>query len=385
VVLRARYKGICDNHLTIRRDELETRVLKALQDRLLNQELLEEFCEEFTREMNRLRMEHRASITSARREVARIGTRIKKLLNLMLDDEIAVDEGKAEMKALDGRRKELEAQLKTADEPPPLLHPEMARIYRSKVMELAKALQEPERRIEATEALRALVDAIVLTPAAGTNVHPSRSRRTQRASIPRPTQRGPKAPFAKQNSRRSTLADFPGKSTVFQHFAERGSWLAFIVTTLFWRPSGTVPGTFDRLIDRCAQVRRGVPVEHNFYLRGRRLCFGACLLYRHHMPTIGRQVGDTAAIAECVDRILDRKHRRWRSEREARSLPKDLNDAKEASVEAGKIDDSVPIRQPHRREAALPGNFISSPCGRKRFNVRAANRPPLVEDPTPIR
>ena len=40
----------------------------------------------------------------------------------------------------------------------------MARIYRTKVTELAKALQEPESRCEATEALRGLVDAIVLTP-----------------------------------------------------------------------------------------------------------------------------------------------------------------------------------------------------------------------------
>jgi hypothetical protein len=137
---------------------------RPLQEKLLNQELFEEFCEAFTREINRLRMEQRASMTSAKREVARIGTRIKKLLNLMLDDEIAVDEGKVEMKALDGRRKELEAQLKTADEPPALLHAEMARIYRTKVTELAEALQQPERRLEATEALRGLVDAIVLTP-----------------------------------------------------------------------------------------------------------------------------------------------------------------------------------------------------------------------------
>ena len=43
----------------------------------------------------------------------------------------------------------------------------MARIYRTKVIELAKALQRPESRIEATEALRGLVDAIVLTPAPG--------------------------------------------------------------------------------------------------------------------------------------------------------------------------------------------------------------------------
>ena len=40
----------------------------------------------------------------------------------------------------------------------------MARIYRSKVTALARALQEPDSRSEATEALRGLVDAIVLTP-----------------------------------------------------------------------------------------------------------------------------------------------------------------------------------------------------------------------------
>lgn len=63
-------------------------------------------------------IERRASLSSAKREVERIGTRIKKLLNLMLDDEIAVGEGKAEIKALDARRKELQARLENADEPP---------------------------------------------------------------------------------------------------------------------------------------------------------------------------------------------------------------------------------------------------------------------------
>jgi site-specific DNA recombinase len=149
----ARDQGRCDNHLTIRRAEVEARVLRALQEKLLQQDLFEEFCDEFTREMNRLRMERRASLSSAKREVERIGTRIKKLLNLMLDDEIAVDEGKAEIKALDGRRKALQAQLETADEPPPLLHPEMADLYRQKVTTLAQALELSDTRTEATEAL----------------------------------------------------------------------------------------------------------------------------------------------------------------------------------------------------------------------------------------
>jgi chromosome segregation ATPase len=112
-------------------------------------------------------MERCATLSSAKREVERIGTRIKKLLNLMLDDEMAVDEGKAEMKALDARRKELQAQLENADEPPPLLHPEMAELYRQKVTTLAQALEHPETRTEATEALRGLIDAIVMRPADG--------------------------------------------------------------------------------------------------------------------------------------------------------------------------------------------------------------------------
>ncbi|MBA3641290.1 MAG: hypothetical protein H0W53_18870 [Acidobacteria bacterium] len=72
----ARDQGRCDNHLTIRRDDVEARVLKALQEKLLQQDLFGGFCEEFAREMNRLRMEHRASVSSAKREVERIGTRI---------------------------------------------------------------------------------------------------------------------------------------------------------------------------------------------------------------------------------------------------------------------------------------------------------------------
>ena len=82
----ARDQGRCDNHLTIRRDEVEARVLKALQEKLLNQDLFEEFCEEFTREMNRLRMEQRARRPQPSARSSESGTRIKKLLNLMLDD-----------------------------------------------------------------------------------------------------------------------------------------------------------------------------------------------------------------------------------------------------------------------------------------------------------
>jgi site-specific DNA recombinase len=156
-------KGTCDNHLTIRRDEVEARVLRALEEKLLNQELFEEFCDEFTREMNRLRMEHRAGLSAAEREMERIELRRKKLIEMVMDG-VAPSVVKDELNANAARREQLEAQLAAAGEPSPLLHPEMARIYRAKVTELARALQDPDSRSEATEALRGLVDAIVLTP-----------------------------------------------------------------------------------------------------------------------------------------------------------------------------------------------------------------------------
>ena len=155
----ARDQGRCDNVLTIRRDEVEARVLKALHEKLLRQDLFEEFYDEFTREMNRLRMEHRASLSAA----DRIEVRRKKLIEMVMEG-VPPSEVKDELTANAARREELKAKLAAADAPPPLLHPEMAELYRLKVATLAQALEQQETRAEATEALRGLVDAIILTP-----------------------------------------------------------------------------------------------------------------------------------------------------------------------------------------------------------------------------
>jgi hypothetical protein len=160
----ARDQGRCDNHLTIRRDEVEARVLCALQEKLLRQDLFEDFCDEFTREMNRLRMEHRANLSAAEREIERIEVRRKKLIEMVMDG-VPSTEVKDEMIANAARRDGLKAKLAAADAPPPLLHAGM--VYRQKVTALAQALEHPETRTEASEALRGLIEAIVLTPDQG--------------------------------------------------------------------------------------------------------------------------------------------------------------------------------------------------------------------------
>jgi len=69
--------------------------------------------------------------------------------------------------AIGHRRDVLEPQVKAADEPPPLVHPSMADLDRTKVEELAAALQREDARTEASETLRGLIDAIVLMPEKG--------------------------------------------------------------------------------------------------------------------------------------------------------------------------------------------------------------------------
>ncbi|WP_163268689.1 recombinase family protein [Chelativorans alearense] len=164
----ARNKGTCDNRVNIRRDELESRVLNALRTRLVDPALFARFCEVFTREVNSLRMEGRANIAAAEAEIRKIDRELDTLLDLVLKGG-AADKINAKMVGLEQRKKEVEAFLAEADEPPPLLHPSMAELYRSRVQQLYDALQDEdeEKRTEAADIIRTLVEDIVLTPVDG--------------------------------------------------------------------------------------------------------------------------------------------------------------------------------------------------------------------------
>ena len=162
----ARNKGTCDNRKNIRRDHLEDRVLGALRHHLMEPALFKEFCDEFTGEMNRLRIEERSTIEAGRTELAKIDRELDKILQLFLNDALPVEMVKEKSKLLESRKLELENLLANADEPPPLLHPEMAGFYRLQVEKLHSSLQDEieAKRLEATEILRSLVDEIILTP-----------------------------------------------------------------------------------------------------------------------------------------------------------------------------------------------------------------------------
>ena len=70
------------------------------------------------------------------------------------------------MDALEARKAELTAQLADAPADTPDMLPSAAQLYAKKVAHLTEALNRPEDRAEAAQALRGLIERIVLRPGA---------------------------------------------------------------------------------------------------------------------------------------------------------------------------------------------------------------------------
>ncbi len=161
---RNKGKALCTNRLTISQTDLEERVLDALQDNLMDQDLLEVFCKEYAKERNRLNAEAEQGRGAIEKELANANRDHSKLVDAIIAG-IPADQVKDKMQALTERREALEAQLVQAPAPDPIrIHPKMAATYQTRVRSLISGLNKVGEMHEAKEALRGLVDRIVLQP-----------------------------------------------------------------------------------------------------------------------------------------------------------------------------------------------------------------------------
>jgi site-specific DNA recombinase len=142
-------------------------VLNGLREHLMDPALFKEFCAEFHRELNRLRRDETQSGERVRAELATVERRIAKLVDALADG-MPVRAVKDELVRLEGRQDELKRQIEQAPQGRPvLLHPNLAEVYRTKVADLHRALEDGDTMAEAMDLIRSLVDAIVLTPEDG--------------------------------------------------------------------------------------------------------------------------------------------------------------------------------------------------------------------------
>ncbi len=156
-------KGTCSNSRTIPREELERRVLAGLKERMMTPEVAAEAMRAYAEETNRLNRERRANGDVWKAELVKVEKQIRGIIE-------AIKAGmfhpsmKGEMDALEARKAELTEQLADIPEDTPDLLPSASAIYARKVAALTAALAKPDERPQAAEALRMLIDKIVLTP-----------------------------------------------------------------------------------------------------------------------------------------------------------------------------------------------------------------------------
>lgn len=164
---RNKGKAICTNMVTIKQTDLEARVLDALAHHLMDPEAVTAFCEAYTAERNRLAAAATSTRTTMEKELATTKRDHGKLVDAIIAG-VPADQVKDKMIALDARRKELEAQIDQTDAAPaPVrLHPKMSETYRERVAALIRGLAEGEGMEEAREAIRGLIEKIVLSPRA---------------------------------------------------------------------------------------------------------------------------------------------------------------------------------------------------------------------------
>ncbi|MCW0984056.1 recombinase family protein [Agrobacterium sp. BT-220-3] len=155
--------GSCANSRTISRDELERRVLSGLKDRMMAPEIVAEAMRAYAAETNRLNRERRSNGDAWRIELEKTVRELDKAIDAILAG-VPPLQLKDRIEKLETRKAELNTLLLETQNDIPDILPSTSSIYANKVGRLTEALNHPEERLEAAEAIRTLIEKIVLSP-----------------------------------------------------------------------------------------------------------------------------------------------------------------------------------------------------------------------------
>ncbi len=158
-------KGICDNSRTIARQNIERRVLGALRDEMLTPEVVDEFIAALSEASATRQKDLLTQQLGWQRELTEVA---RKMEGIMQSIELGAWTSKVgeRLKALEAREIEVQALQRAAvsEAPRPQLSGRGTGIYKAHVAQLEVALNNPLVRAEAAEALRMLIEKIVLVP-----------------------------------------------------------------------------------------------------------------------------------------------------------------------------------------------------------------------------
>ena len=167
---REKGKAVCKGIPGIAVDKLEATVLNGLRHHLMQPDAVADFIRRYQihqREMDGERQQTtarlRTSLSQVEKEITNIMTAIKA--------GIFTASTKAELEDLEARKERFGRELQIASQDAPTVPDDLAEVYRDKVDALVGSLNDPENRAESIDAIRGLIDKIIVHWDAATGAH----------------------------------------------------------------------------------------------------------------------------------------------------------------------------------------------------------------------
>ena len=158
---REKGKAICQGIPGIAVDKLEATVLNGLRHHLMQPEAVADFIRRYQiyqREMDGDRQQStarlRSSLSQVEKEITNIMTAIKA--------GIFTASTKAELEDLEAKKERFGRELQVVSQGAPTVPDDLAEVYRDKVEALVASLNDPENRALSIDAIRGLIDKIIV-------------------------------------------------------------------------------------------------------------------------------------------------------------------------------------------------------------------------------
>ena len=158
----ARKLGTCRQTKSFRRGVLEFAVLDLLRNTLMQPDAVADFIAAYGKELNARRGAETADRSRLQSERAQIARKLNGLYDAVADG-LRTAGLKERLEEMEGRLAQLDAALATPPPSPVRLHPNVGETYRKKVTELSVALEDPDIRAPALEAIRGLIERVTVS------------------------------------------------------------------------------------------------------------------------------------------------------------------------------------------------------------------------------
>jgi len=161
---RNKGKAVCSNRKNIRADVLEDQLLTSLQHHLMKPECFAEFIDAFREELSRTQLEASGKRKAIHSKIKRIDTQLDNAIKAIFDGADS-KRFREKMDDLEAEKLALQSELAVLEQDTPLrLHPNMTHAYKAEMAKLVAAFQANRHDREALEAIRDLLDTVVLHP-----------------------------------------------------------------------------------------------------------------------------------------------------------------------------------------------------------------------------